>query len=183
MYIKRHHRVARRAGFTLIELLFFVILATIVVVAGVTLATNFMRTTAFLTGTVDLDEKSRIAADRISREIRQCDTVVSVGNDRLVLRLGTNLTTYIHYPNQKDKPLVRLSTDSPKAETNLTGVDYVRFDLFQHQIQTGPYDQYFPASPTNCKIVQLNWVCSRELLGFKANSTTMQSAKVVIRKK
>jgi len=180
MCIKRHRR---HTGFTLIELLFFVILSTIVVVAGVTLATNFMRTTAFLTGTVDLDTKSRLAADRMSREIRQCDTVVSVGNDRLVLRLGTNITSYIHYPNQKDKPLVRVSTDSSKVETNLTGVDYVRFDLFQHQLQTAPYDQYLTANPTNCKIVQLNWVCSRELLGFKANSTTMQSAKVVIRKK
>jgi Tfp pilus assembly protein FimT len=43
----------RRAGFSLIELLFFVVLATIVVVAGVTLATNFMRTVAFLTNTVE----------------------------------------------------------------------------------------------------------------------------------
>ena len=183
MSIKRHHGLARGEGFTLIELLFFCVLATIVVVAGVTLATNFMRTVAFLTGTVDLDTKSRLAADRISREIRQCDTVQSVGADRLVLRLGTNLTTYIHYPDQKDRPLVRLSTDSPYAETNLTGVDYVRFDLFQHQLQVAPYDQYLSANPTNCKIVQLNWVCSRELLGFKANSTTMQSAKIVIRKK
>jgi hypothetical protein len=32
-------------------------------------------------------------------------------------------------------------------------------------------------------MVQLNWVCSRELLGFKANSSTMQSGKIVIRKK
>lgn len=181
MSIKCH----RRAGFTLIELLFFCILATIVVVAGVTLATNFMRTVAFLTGTVDLDTKSRLAADRMSREIRQCDTVEAVTANSLVLRLGTNRTTYIHYPDQKEKPLVRLSADntSTNGETMLTGVDYVRFDLFQHQVASGPYDIYQPASPTNCKIVQLNWVCSRELLGFKANTTTMQSAKVVIRKK
>jgi hypothetical protein len=173
----------RRAGFSLIELLFFVILATIVVVAGVTLATNFMRTVAFLTNTVDLDTKSRLAADYISREIRQCHEVQNATANSIVLRLGTNLTTYTYYPDRQEKPLVRLSTEDGRETTILTGCNYVRFDLFQHQLATAPYDQYLPASPTNCKVVQLNWVCSRELLGFKANSTTLQSGKIVIRKK
>lgn len=178
MYIKRH----RRAGFSLIELLFFVILATIVVVAGVTLATNFMRTVAFLTNTVDLDTKSRLAADRVTREIRQCHEVQNATGNSIVLRLGTNLTTYAHDPQTRE--LVRMSADLPNGkETILEGCDYVRFDLFQHQLAMAPYDQYLPASPTNCKMVQLNWVCSRELLGFKANTTTMQSGKIVIRKK
>jgi|SRR5688572_1377260 len=177
MFIKLH----RRAGFTLIEILFFVILATIVVVAGVTLANNFMRTVAFLTNTVDLDEKSRLAADVISREIRQCDRVESASSNKLVLRLGTNLTTFVHYPDRQE--LRRSSLDEPGEETILTGCEYVRFDLFKRQPALGPYDQYPPAtSPAECKVVQLNWVCSRSLLGFKANTTTMQSAKVVIRK-
>jgi hypothetical protein len=100
-----------------------------------------------------------------------------------VLRLGTNLTTYAYYPDRPEKPLVRFSTEDGRQTNILTGCDYVRFDLFQHQLAAAPYDQYLPASPTNCKMVQLNWVCSRELLGFKANSSTMQSGKIVIRKK
>lgn len=178
MCINRH----RRAAFTLIELLFFVVLATIVILAGVALATNFMRTVAFLTNTVDLDTKSRLAADRISRDIRQCDRVLSATTNTLVLGLGTNVVSYIHYPELDDRPLLRISAGE-NVETNLTGVDYIRFDLFQRQPSAGPYDIYPTASPTNCKVVQLNWVVSRELLGFKANSTTMQSAKIVIRKK
>ena len=179
MSIKRH----RRAGFTLIELLFFVILSTIVVVAGVTLAINFMRTVAFLTNGVDLDTKSRLAADSISREIRQCDTVEAATSSSIVLRLGTNRTSYTYYPDRPERPLVRFTTEDGKSTNMLTGCGYVRFDLFQHQLSTAPYDQYLPANPTNCKIVQLNWVCSRELLGFKANSTALQSSKIVIRKK
>jgi len=175
MSIKPHPR----AGFSLIELLFFVVLATIVVVAGVTLATNFMRTVAFLTNTVDLDTKSRLAADRISREIRQCDAIQNASSNTIVLRLGTNLTTYVHDPDKRE---LKRST-SEDEEIMLEGCDYVRFDLFQHQPSTGLYDVYPPAVPANCKVVQLNWVCSRYLLGFKANTTTMQSAKVVIRKK
>ena len=160
-------------------MLFFLVLATIVVVAGVGLANNFMRTAAFLTNTVDLDTKSRLAADRISREIRQCDGIHNASSNTLTLRLGTNLTTYVHYLESRE--LVRYTPADD--EVVLTGCDYVRFDLFQKQLAAGPYDKYLPAYPTNCKVVQLNWVCSRELLGFKANSTTMQSAKIVIRKK
>ena len=182
MSIKRHRH--GHAGFTLIEILFFVILSTIVVVAGVTLAINFMRTVAFLTNGVDLDTKSRLAADSITREIRQCDTVEgTTTSSSLVLRLGTNLTSYTYYPTQPGKPLVRYTTADGKSTNMLTGVDYVRFDLFQHQLATAQYDDYLPANSTNCKIVQLNWVCSRELLGFRANSTTLQSPKIVIRKK
>lgn len=176
MCIKPH----RQAGFTLIEILFFVILATIVVVAGVNLASNFMRTVAFLTNTVDLDTKSRLAADLISREIRQCNAIESASSNVIVLRLGTNLTTYAHHP--ESNVLVRVTAEDGE-EVVLTHCEYVRFDLFQHQASSGPYDKYDPAVPANCKVVQLNWVCSRYLLGFKANTTTMQSAKVVIRKK
>ena len=40
----------------------------------------------------------------------------------------------------------------------------------------------WPASATNCKVVQVTLLCSRSLLGTKANNATMQSAKIVIRK-
>src|SRR5687767_12844277 len=118
-------KLNRRAGFSLIEILFFVILATIVVVAGVNLATNFMRTVAFLTNSVDLDTKSRLAADRMSREIRQCDAVQASTTNSIVLRLGTNLTTFVHRPDLPDKPILRLHTEDAQ-QTVLTDVDYLR---------------------------------------------------------
>ena len=178
MFTKTHPK-PRSAGFTLIEILFFVVLTTIVLVAGVALAQNFIRTVAFLTNSVDLDTKSRLAADRMSQEIRQCDRIQSASSSSLVWRLGTNLTSYVYYPETRE--LIRSTAQGD--EKFLTGCDYVRFDLFQRQTAAGLYDVYPRASsPTNCKVVQLNWVCSRTLLGFKANSTTMESGKVVIRK-
>jgi len=179
MFIKPHLK-RRNAGFTLIEILFVVILTIMVVVAGVTLAQNFMRTVAFLTNSVDLDTKSRLAADRMSQEIRQCDRIQSASRSSLMLRAGTNVTSYVYYPETRE--LIR--SMAGKDEKILTGCDYVRFDLFQRQPLSGLYDAYLPTiSPTNAKVVQLNWVCSRTLFGFKANSTTMESGKVVIRKK
>lgn len=176
----RRHIGNTRAGFSLIEILFVVILTTIVIVAGVALGQNFMRTVAFLTNSVDLDTRSRLAADRMSREIRQCDRIQSATSSTLVLQAGTNLTSYVYYP--ETRALVR--TMGTNDETILSGCDFVRFDLFQRQPAAGLYDVYpMASSVTNCKVVQLNWVCSRTLFGIKANSTTMESGKVVIRKK
>lgn len=175
MCIKR-----QRSGFTLIEMLIAVTITALVVAAGAVLAHNFMRSVAFLTNAVELDAKSRLAIDNISREIRQCDAVLAATTNMLALRLGSNVTTYVHDPEKRE--LTR-ALDGGDPEVYLSGCDYLRFDLFQRNPLSGRYDDYPGASPKDCKVVQLNWVCSRYLLGFKANSTTMQSAKVVIRKK
>ena len=178
MYIKRRH-----SAFTLIEVLIFVVLTTLVVCAGAVLAHSFMRSVAFLTNSVDLDTKSRLAANRISREIRNCEAIQAASSNSIVLRLGTNLTTYAHDPVKRE--LKRIAPDEPAGEVVLTGCDYVRFDLFQRNPTTVAYDpnyNYLAAPPAQCKVVQLNWVCSRYLLGFKANSTVMQSGKIMIRK-
>src|SRR3954447_3465962 len=175
----------RQSAFTLIEVLIALIITSLVVCAGAVLAQGFMRSVAYLTNSVDLDTKSRLAADRISREIRNCLAVQSVSSNSIVLQMDTNLTSYIYYPDRTDRPLVR-SIGPGDEETILTGCDYVRFDLFQKNPTTVAYDpnfNYLPAQPTDCKVVQLNWVCSRSLLGFKANTTVMQSGKIMIRKK
>ena len=179
MYIRR-----RNAAFSLVEVLIFVVISTLVVGAGAVLAHSFMRSVAFLTNSVDLDTKSRMAADIMSRDIRNCDAVQSVSSNSIVLVLGAKTNSYTYYPDQKEKPLVRATTDDGE-DTILTGCDYVRFDLFQRNptaLAYNPTNNYLPATPANCKVVQLNWVCSRYLLGFKANTTVMQSGKIMIRK-
>src|SRR5882762_2481602 len=103
MSIKRRH-----SAFTLVEVLIFVVLTTLVVCAGAVLAHSFMRSVAFLTNSVDLDTKSRLAADRMNREIRNCEAIQSVSANSIVLRFGAKTTSYIYYPDRTDKPLVRL---------------------------------------------------------------------------
>ena len=64
----------------------------------------------------------------------------------------------------------------------MTECDYLRFAIFQRNPIGGTYDQYATASATNCKLVQLNWICSRTILGAKVNTESVQSAKIVIRR-
>src|SRR5882762_599466 len=120
MSIKRRH-----SAFTLVEVLIFVVLTTLVVCAGAVLAHSFMRSVAFLTNSVDLDTKSRLAADRISREISNCEAIQAASSNSIVLRLGTNVTTYAYDPGKHE--LSRTATDD-FPEVILTGCDYVRFD-------------------------------------------------------
>ena len=66
----------------------------------------------------------------------------------------------------------------------LTGCETLNFAIFQRNSTNGTYDQY-PSSnePTNTKLVQVSWVCKRSILGASINSESVQTAKIVIRKK
>jgi len=167
----------RRRGTTLVEYLVTLAITGIAIAVGAAISDNFIRSVAFLSNAVDLDAKNRLAIDRISREIRHCDAVDSAWANGLVLRAGTNRTTFEYHPDKRQ--LTR--ADDTGTEVYLKGCDYVRFDLFRRNPLGGRYDEYPTGTSTNCKIVQINWVCSRRLLGFAANEGRMQSARVVIR--
>lgn len=168
----------RRSGFSLVEYLVTLTISVIVIAAGAAASENFLRAVAFLTNSVDLDAKNRLAIDRMSREIRGCDAVDTAWSNGLVLRVGTNLVGFEYHPQTRE--LVRDHPDTG-TEVYLKGCDYVRFDLFRRNRLSDRYNEYPTATPTNCKIVQVSWVCSRRLLGFKANTGRMESARVVIR--
>ena len=170
----------RRRGFSLVEYLVTLALTTLVIATGAAVSENFLRAVAFLSNAVDLDAKNRLAIDRMSREIRQCDAVAAASGNGLVLRVGTNLVTFEYHPDTRQ--LVRFDLDTG-TEVYLKGCDYIRFDLFRRPAATltSKYDVYPVATTINCKIVQVSWVCSRRLLGFEANTGRMQSARVVIR--
>jgi hypothetical protein len=170
----------RRSGFSLVEYLVTLTITVLIIAAGAAASENFLRAVAFLTNSVDIDAKNRLAIDKMSREIRGCDAVDSAWSNGLVLRVGTNLTAFEYDPAKRE--LIRDHPDTG-TEVYLKGCDYVRFDLFRRNPLSGPYDTYPTATSTNCKIIQISWVCSRSLLGFKANRGKMESARVVIRNK
>ena len=160
------------------EYLVTLTITLVIIVAGAAASENFLRAVAFLTNSVDIDAKNRLAIDRMSREIRGCDGVDAAWSNGLVLRVGTNLTTFEYHPENRE--LVRQDPELG-TEVYLKGCDAVRFDLFRRNRLSDRYGEYPTGSTTNCKIVQISWVCSRRLLGFKANTGRMESARVVIR--
>ena len=183
---------------TLVELLVAIGISGIVFVALGMMIFFSGRSYASLANYVDLDNKSRQALDRMSKEIRQVDTVTSAGtvslpNDvvmtnRLVLSgVETNGSAYTltYEYNPETQALVRTKAGGSFAGTTtlLTGCTFLNFGMFQRVPKTNSFDQFDAADLATCKVVQLDWVCSRKIFNKTANTETIESAKIVIRKK
>lgn len=177
--IKHAHQ--RRAGATLVELMVSVAISSILLLALASLTFYTGRSFAALANYVDLDAHSRGALDTMSREIRQ--------TKRLIAGTATTLTfedfdgkTLIYAYDATHRLLTRTKDGVPDSKPLLTECNFLNFSMFQRNPVNGSYNQYPTANPATCKLVQLRWVCSRDLITARWNTESVQSAKIVIRK-
>jgi hypothetical protein len=167
------------------ETLVAVGISSIVLLSTSMLTLYSAKSFAALVNYTDLDMYSRNALDLMSREIRQANYLVYGSSDRLVFNVpsapgsSSSVTlAYIYYPSTQE--LIRIH--GTHREQLLKGCSFLRFDIFQRNPIAGTYDQYPTAAPVTCKLVQLNWVCERTIMGLALNTESVQSAKIVIRK-
>src|SRR6266700_2984879 len=198
--ISRTGHNARRSGTTLVELLVAIGISG-VIFAAVGLMIFFSgRSYAALANYVDLDNKSRQALDVMTREIRQMNGVVT--NGTVTLSSGQVVTnqlalsgtetngsaytnTYTYSPGSANKTLTRVKVGglNPGTTTLLTGCSYLNFRMFNRVPQDGSLNSFDAADLTTCKVVQIDWICTRKIFNQSDNTESVQSAKVVIRKK
>jgi hypothetical protein len=167
-------------AFSLVEMLFTVGVAA-VVLAGVLAFLAFSnRSFASLTNYLDLDQKTQMALDKMSREIRQVNAVTAFTSTNLTFTdYDGGTLSYAYDPNQRTLTRTKAST----TETLLTECDTLSFAVFQRNPSNNTFNPYTTASAANIKLVELTWNCSRGILGVTANTESMQSAKIVLRKK
>lgn len=180
--MKLFHRFsrARRRAFTLVEILIASGLGAIVVTAIASLAYYSGRSFAALANYVELDMASRNALDVMTKDIRQANQLTHYSTNRLIFSFpGGRTLMYSYDPNQRT--LTRTLTNERDRQL-LKECDFLTFSIFQRNSLGGTYDQYPVATPGTCKVVQLNWVCSRKILKETANTESVQSAKIVIRR-
>jgi Tfp pilus assembly protein PilW len=137
------------------------------------------RSYAGLANYIDLDQRSRNALDRMSLEMRQADYLYSYATNQLVFINGgqTNLSyTFSPY----FRTLVR--TNGSTVETLLTECDSLVFTIYARATQSNAFNQFSTTNAANAKLVKVDWTCSRKILGNKANTESVESAKIVIRK-
>ncbi len=174
-------RASRRSAFTLVEALVSLGIGSLLLLVICSLSFYSSRSFAAMANYADLDNVSRNALDIMTRDIRQVSRLVSFTTN--VVRFedfdgGTLTFTY--------SPTARTLTRNRNGnvEVLLTECDRLSFSIFQRNPIGGTYDQY-PASesaPSLCKLVQVNWTCSRQIFGKKVNTESVQTAKIVIRK-
>jgi len=189
-----------RSGMTLVELLIAMGLSGMVFVAVGMMIFSSGRSYAALANYVDLDNRSRKALDQMTKDIRQVDGVTAIGTMTLASgQVVTNLLvlagkdsdgtayniTYNYSPGSVNKTLTRAKSAGQYAGTNilLTGCNYLNFRMFNRVPKDGTLDNFDATDLATCKVVQIDWICARKIFNQSDNTESVQSAKVVIRKK
>jgi hypothetical protein len=170
----------RTIGATLVELLMAVGIGTVLMAGLASLIFYTGRSFASLTNYVDLDHNSRNALDTMAREIRQTQRLLMGSVNKLTF-LDSDGRLLVYTYDSARRTLIRSKNGVVDQKPLLKECDFLSFSLYQRNPRNGTYDQYPAASAATCKLIQVRWVCSRNLIRAKWNTESVQSAKIVIR--
>ena len=172
------------AGFTLIELMVATTLGTLVLASVVMLTIFSARSFAAMGNYIDLDRKSRNAVDALTREIRNSSGLLNYGGNYLQLTNATagTISTIIYTNNT-----LVLSKTGQGSITYLTHCDQWSYALYSRAPDTNDFttniDFYAATNAESCKLINMNWKCSRAILGFKLDTETVETSETVMRNK
>jgi hypothetical protein len=186
----KHARVGC-SGASLIELLVASGVGAVVLGAIMSVTLYSGRSVAALVNYVDLDNTSRAALDEMTQEIRQADHLVSgeLHSMRLHFSDPTNAAAqwevdFVYNPDART--LARLQSGTRRLL--LEECDFLEFSFFKRNPITNSYSLYVTATPpvvnpSECKAIQMRWICSRTIMQRAVNTESVQSARVVMRNK
>jgi hypothetical protein len=168
------------AAFTLVETLVAAAVSLLVLTSVASFFIFSNRSFAFLANYQELDQRTQFALDRITRELRQVNGLTTFATTNLTFEdYDGNPLTYNY--DAAHQQLTR--TKAGNVETLLTGCDSLKFSIFQRTPSNNTFLPYPTSNVTNTKVIELTWNCTRSCLTTKANTESMESAKIVIRKK
>ena len=168
----------RRGGFTLVDVLISTALTSLLLLTLAGFSVYGSRVLGALGNYTQVESSSRMALDVLSQQIRQCRSVVTVSTNSVTVvdSDGANLQ-FSYDPTQQT--LTRIKNGVTRVL--LTNCQQLSFTSFQRTPISGSLSVYPAASTNTCKLIQVSWVCARNVLSV-VNSDSVQSAKIVIRK-
>lgn len=155
-------------------------MATLVLATVASFSIYSSKSMAGIWNYVDLDQRSQSAIDLLTKEVRQTTGLIEFATNRLVFSESDGVPLTYEYL-AATKTLERVKGASRKVL--LTECDDLSFAIFQRNPSNAVYDYFPSAVVTNCKMINVRWNCTRKLLGSSVNSESVQTAKIVIRKK
>jgi len=172
-------------GMTLIEMLVAMSVGVLIMAVVAVLSVYAMRSFTAMGNYADLESKSRFALDRITREVRQATNVISFHKDdttRWIRLATTGQGASIKYVWYADERVLECEQTGLPDQTYLTECDNWDFTLYQRTPLPDSTNQFYPTTNANmCKMIEMNWKCSRTMLGRKWNTESAQSARIVLR--
>lgn len=175
------------AGMTLLELMVASGIGMIVLAVIFGLIVFAARSFIALGNYSNLDQQSRLAADTMSREIRQATAVLGWQKTATAKSLTvTNATAGygLRYSwDSSSRELRSRKSGESVDEVVLSGCDNWDFALWQRTPQPNQTNVFYPAiTPLQCKLVDMSWKCSRAVVSTKLmNTETVQTAQIVLR--
>jgi hypothetical protein len=173
---------SRQWGLTLVETLVASGISSVVFALVASTFIFDLRSFVGLSNYSDLDQKSRSALDLMSKQIRRTIALSNCTETSLTFDDFDRTPLQFSY-DPVARTLVRIKDGVTDPRPLLTECDFLQFGIFQRNHIPGTYDQYPTATAGTCKLVQLTWICSRQIAGTKFNTESVQSAKIVIRRR
>jgi len=168
----------RQEAFSLIEVLVTSVVSLIVLLAVAAFFFFSNRSFLAMTNYLELDLKTQLALDKMSKQIRQVNSLTYYGTNSLTFQdYDGGTLQYTYDPNKR----MLTRTKGGTNEMLLTNCDSLKFSIFQRTPSNATFLPYSTTTATNTKVIELSWSCSRTILGAKVNTESMESAKVVIR--
>jgi hypothetical protein len=168
------------AGFALVEALIAIGITGLLLAVLASVSMLSGRTFAAFANYVDLDDANRIAMDTLARDLRECNRVTACTPTRLDIEDPAGFTVRYEYSSATQK-LIRTGVGGVQR-VMLKGCDTLEFHLGTRN----PDGNTFSVIPTTdvnfAKVVNVSWNCSRSILGKKANTENVQTARIVIRR-
>ena len=169
----------RSRAFTLVEAIVALAVSSLVMLAVVSLTMFTGRTFVALYNYVDLDDANRTTMDVISRDIRTANRMVSFSANEFTIEdaSGANLT---YRYDSSARTVSRITTAGNRVV--LSQCERFTFNVCQRTPMGAMSEIYPTADPATAKVINLSWLCSRSILGQRANTESVQTARIVIRK-
>jgi hypothetical protein len=171
---------AKQLGAALLEYLVSVGVGSVALASLMFVFVSSNRSFIAIGNYVNLDQKSRLAVEQMTRDIRNSQNLTSFATNQLVFTYsGTTNLTYLYDPVART--LTSWKTGGT-TNTLLTGCDFFSFSMYNNIPSPGGVLSNTVAVASG-KAVSAAWRCSRTILGAKVNTENMQEALIVIRNK
>jgi hypothetical protein len=168
------------AGWTIPETLMSIGITGMLMVVIVAMTMTSGRAFVALSNYVDLDAANQVAMDTLTRDVRECNRVTACSNTAINLEDSDGSTISYAY-NSGAETFTR--TKNGVSKVLLTKCSTMVIGIEQRKPLTSSFlDGYDAATPATAKVVNVFWNCYRTIFGARANTESVQTARIVIRK-
>ena len=171
---------SKEHGGTLLEYVCALGISMLVLVVFAPLSLYSGRAFAQIANYVDLNASNLRALDRMTKEIRQASQITAFQTNSISVDMGTNSSPITFTYSAADRTVIR--SQDGVSRVLLSDCDSLQFSLYKRIPVPGTWEQYAATNFSTAKVVIVNWLCSRKILGIKANTENAQMARIVIRK-